>query len=75
MGKDDIGKYVIKENGHYTYDDSLDEYYDYEALGADTVSNQGGKFTEYGYVGIRDDITLDEILGENENQDMTMGEM
>ena len=75
LDEDDLGKYLIKESGHYAYDDALDEYYDYEALGADTVSNQGGKFTEYGYVGIRDDITLDEILGEEENEDMTMGGM
>ena len=75
LDEDDLGKYLIKESGHYAYDDALDEYYDYEALGADTVSNQGGKFTEYGYVGIRDEITLEDILGEDENEDMTMGGM
>lgn len=73
LDEDDLGKYLIKESGHYAYDDALGEYYDYEALGADTVSNQGGKFTEYGYVGIRDDVTLDELLGEDETEDMTMG--
>jgi hypothetical protein len=73
--EEDLGDYLIKASGHYAYDDALDEYYDYEALGADTVSNQGGKFTEYGYVGIRDKITLEDILGEDENEDMTMGGM
>ena len=74
LDEDDLGKYLIKESGHYTYDDALDDYYDYEALGADTVSNQGGKFTAYGYVGIRDEITLKDILGEDEN-DLTIGGM
>lgn len=73
LDEDDLGKYLIKESGHYAYDDALDEYYNYEALGADTAENQGGKFTEYGYIGIRDDVTLEEILGEDKS--MTMGGM
>ena len=69
---DDLGKYLIKDSGSYSYDDALDNYYDYEALGADTEGNQNGRFTSYGYVGIKDDVTLDEILGE-ESDEMTMG--
>lgn len=73
--EDDLGKYLIRESGRYSYDDALDDYYDYEAFGVNTVSEQGGKFTEFGYVGIRDDMTLDEIIGEYDSENMTLGGM
>ena len=70
-----FGEYLIRDSGYYAYDEELNDYYDYESLGIDTMQNQYGDFTSYGYVGIRDDITLEEIIGENENEEMTMGGM
>lgn len=69
---EDLGKYLIQASGHYSYDDELDDYYDYEALGADTLDTQDGRFIEDGYVGISDDIRLDEILDGDSHQ---MGEI
>lgn len=69
----DLGKYLIRKSGYYRYDDELDDYYDYEGMGNDSCDAQGGQFTQYGYVGIRDDITIEEILGGD--SDMTMGGM
>ena len=68
-----LGQYLIKESGHYEYDSELDDYYNYEALGEDTADTQGGKFTSYGHIGIKDDLKLSDILGEDE--DITMGGM
>ncbi len=67
---EDLGKYLIKESGEYQYDAELDDFYNYESFGAYTCEHQVGEFGEYGYVGIKDDVTLAEILGQN---DMTMG--
>lgn len=70
---EELGKYLIKASGQYDYDDELNEYYNYEALGEDIADTQGGKFTSYGYIGIKDDLKLSDIFGENE--EMTMGGM
>lgn len=69
-----LGEYLIKDSGYYDYNSDLEDYFDFEAFGCDTCTTQGGQFTEYGYVGIKDDISLDDILGKDEN-DMTMGGM
>lgn len=65
---EELGKYLIQRSGHYSYDEELDDYYDYEALGTDTLDNQDGRFTESGYVGISDDIQLYEILDGDSHQ-------
>lgn len=65
---EELGKYLIQRSGHYSYDEELDDYYDYEALGTDTLDNQDGRFIESGYVGISDDIQLYEILDGDSQQ-------
>ncbi len=66
-----LGGYLIRATESYLYDENLDDYYNFEKLGEDTADNQHGEFTVYGYVGIKDDIELSDILGESD--EMTMG--
>ncbi len=65
-----LGVYLIKESYAYQYDPALEGYYDYEQFGKDTVLKQGGLFLDAGYVGIRDALTLAEILDMSENMRM-----
>jgi len=67
---EDLGRYLIKESSEFQYDEGLDDFYNYEAFGVYTCEHQAGEINEYGYVGIKNDITLAEILGQD---DMTMG--
>ena len=71
---EELGKYLVKDSGRYSYNSKFDNYFDFESFGSDAFESQGGQFSNYGYVGIDDDITLEDILGEDEN-DMTMGEI
>ena len=59
---------MIQSSEHYAYDPELEDYYDYEALGADKFDAQDGRFIKSGYVGISDDIQLYEILDGDNHQ-------
>ena len=65
---EELGKYLIQASEHYAYDPELEDYYDYEALGADKFDAQDGRFIKSGYVGISDDIQLYEILDGGNHQ-------
>ena len=47
---EEYGRYMIKESGHFEYDDNLDEYYDFKRYGEQRLSNECGAFTTYGYI-------------------------
>lgn len=68
--EESLGKYLIQSSGSYEYDDELEDYYDYESFGSDIIDRQNGKYIENGYVGIKDDITLADILGEDNDMNM-----
>lgn len=44
------GKYMIQKSGKYDYDESLDCYYNYEALGEFLLTHEVGQFTSQGYL-------------------------
>lgn len=74
---EEYGRYMIKESGHFEYDDNLAEYYDFKSYGEQRVSNERGAFTTYGYISYHGFISFEEILAgcENHRMDMTMGGM
>lgn len=47
---DDLGRYYIDELGAMQVPDHLRNYIDYEAYGRDIAMEEGGDFTEFGYV-------------------------
>ena len=61
---EDLGIYLIQDSGEYSYDPELEDYYQYELLGEDRVENERGLFLEGGYVGIKDDIEITDIIDE-----------
>lgn len=61
---EDLGMYFIKESGEYSYDPELEDYYLYEQFGEDRFNEQNGLFLESGYVGIKDEMELTDIIDE-----------
>lgn len=61
---EDLGIYLIQDSGEYSYDPELEDYYQYELLGEDRVENERGLFLDGGYVGIKDDIEITDIIDE-----------
>ena len=64
---EDYGRYMIQDSGHFDYDPNLDPYYDYEKYGADHIAWQEGRFTEQGYVSYHGELSLDELMMEDQN--------
>lgn len=60
-----LGTFLIQKSGEYYYDSRLGDYYNYEQLGEDKVEEERGKFLDSGYVGIKDDIDITEIIEES----------
>lgn len=47
---EDYGRYMIQQSGAFDYDDRLEPYYNYEALGEFLLVREYGQFTRGGYL-------------------------
>ncbi len=69
---EEYGRYMIKESGHFEYDDNLAGYYDFKRYGEQRISNECGCFTTYGYISYHGFISFEEMLAGCENHRMHM---
>ena len=72
---EEYGKYMIQQSGHFDYDESLDEFYDYEKYGLQRMGEEDGMFTDRGYIAYKGYISLAEIMGSSQSSYMEMGGM
>ena len=70
---EEYGKYMIQQSGHFDYDESLDEFYDYEKYGLQRMNEEDGMFTDRGYIAYKGDISLAEIMDGSQSSHMEMG--
>jgi hypothetical protein len=61
----EYGQYMIRNSGHFDYDDNLDEFYNYSKYGLQRMKNEDGHFTSYGYICYQGAISFDELLSDN----------
>ena len=59
---EEYGKYMIRESGHFAYDENLEEFYDFRSYGEKCILHEGGQFTEFGYVVSYGPMTLAELV-------------
>ena len=59
---EDYGKYMIRESGHFAYDEHLDEFYDYAGYAEQRMENESGEFNSYGHIAYRGEMSLDELM-------------
>ena len=64
---DDLGRYYIEEMGAMEVPEYLQNYIDYEAYGRDVALEEGGDFTEFGYVRDTGDRFVEVYDGNREN--------
>lgn len=64
---DDLGRYYIDELDAMQVPDHLRNYIDYEAYGRDVALEEGGEFTEFGYVRDTGDTFYEVYDGDREN--------
>ena len=69
----EYGKYMIQQSGRFEYDENLDEFYDYEKYGLQRMDEEGGMFTDRGYIAYRGYISMEEIMAGSQGSRMEMG--
>lgn len=61
---EDYGRYLICESGHFEYDENLDGFYDYHHFGEICSREDGGEFTDLGYVSYHGVLALFVLMQE-----------
>ena len=72
---EEYGKYMIQQSGHFDYDENLDGFYDYEGYALQRMSEEGGMFTDRGYIAYKGYTSLAEIMDDSQSRCMEMGGM
>lgn len=65
---EECGRYLIQHSGCYRWDENLDPYYDYEAVGWRWLQEHPGMFTRAGYVSYDGAETLETVLARAEQE-------
>ena len=63
---EDYGRYMIQESGHFEYDENLEQFYDYHHFGEIRSRQDGGEFTDLGYISYHGTLTLDELMQDDQ---------
>ena len=53
---------MIRQSGHYDFDENLDEFYDYEGYTKQRMNEEDGMFTDRGYIAYKGYISLEEVM-------------
>ena len=69
----EYGKYMIRQSGHFDYDENLDAFYDYEKYGTERINEEDGVFTDRGYIAYKGYISMDEVMNGGQSNHMVMG--
>ena len=68
------GRYLIQKSGHFSFDENLDSYYNYQTCGQNQMDSENGMFVPKGYVIYQGTLRLDELMMEiPEEQGFEMG--
>ncbi len=72
---EEYGRYMIRESGHFEYDDDLEGFYDYEGYARQRMSQEQGRFVEEGYISYQGAMRLEELMASSPEQGFQMGGM
>ena len=66
---------MIRQSGHFEYDENLDDFYDYAKYGVERINEENGMFTDRGYIAYKGDISMEEVMesGQTERMGFQMG--
>ena len=69
----EYGKYMIRQSGHFDYDENLDEFYDYEGYALQRMNEEDGMFTDRGYIAYKGYYSMEEVMNGSQSSRMEMG--
>ena len=70
---EEYGKYMIRQSGHFDYDENLDAFYDYEKYGTERMNAEDGMFTDRGYIAYKGYYSVEEVMNGSQSSHMEMG--
>ena len=70
---EEYGKYMIRQSGHFDYDENLDAFYDYEKYGTERMNEEDGMFTDRGYIAYKGYASMEEVMNGGQSCHMEMG--
>ena len=70
---EEYGKYMIRQSGHFEYDENLDAFYDYEKYGTERMNAEDGMVTDRGYVAYKGFFHMEEVMNGSQSSRMEMG--
>ena len=70
---EEYGKYMIRQSGHFDYDENLDAFYDYEKYGTERMNAEDGMFTDRGYIAYKGYTSMEEVINGSQSSHMEMG--
>ena len=71
----EYGRYMIRQSGHFDYDENLDAFYDYEKYGTERMNEEDGMFTDRGYIAYKGYTSMEEVMNGSQSSHMEMGGM
>ena len=70
----EYGRHMIVDSGRYEFDENLEDYIDFKRYGEQRVRDEGGSFTDYGYIAYRGTTpAVLELLRADDAPSITMG--
>ena len=72
---EEYGKYMIRQSGHYDFDENLDEFYDYEGYAQQRMNEENGMFTDLGYIAYKGYFSMEKNMDGSQGDCMEMGGM
>ena len=69
----EYGKYMIRQSGHFEYDENLDAFYDYEKYGTERMNEEDGMFTDRGYIVYKGYYSMEEVTNGGQSSHMVLG--
>ena len=64
---------MIRQSGHFDYDENLDAFYDYEKYGTERMNEEDGMFTDRGYIAYKGYYSMEEVMEGRHSHHMEMG--
>ena len=58
---------MIRQSGHFDYDENLDAFYDYEKYGMERMNAEDGMFTDRGYIAYKGYLTAYDLDVQRQN--------
>ena len=70
---EEYGKYMIRQSGHFEYDENLDAFYDYEKYGTERMNAEDGMFTDRGCIAYKGYYSMEEVMNGGQRNHMVLG--